>query len=103
MGWVYLYFELFINGFGQFGPNTNVPWEAKGQLLALTLSTFVAQEYFTHTLLLIHKHKIIYPLFVALLGLASLGVAQTTIFPDIRRARKDLSIAQRPSRYSLGL
>ncbi|KAJ7675903.1 hypothetical protein DFH06DRAFT_1170852 [Mycena polygramma] len=74
-------YELFINGFGQFGPNANVPWEAKGQLLALTLSTFVAQEYFAHTLFLIHKRKIIYPMFVALLGVASLaaGIAQTTI------------------------
>ncbi|KAJ7715660.1 hypothetical protein DFH07DRAFT_1068481 [Mycena maculata] len=74
-------YEFFINGFGQFGPNTKIPWEAKAQLLALTLSTFVAQEYFAHTLFLIGNRRIIYPLFVALLGVASLGagIAQATI------------------------
>ncbi|KAJ7268385.1 hypothetical protein C8J57DRAFT_1325030 [Mycena rebaudengoi] len=74
-------YKLFIDGYGQFGPLAIFPWEAKAQLLALTLSTFVAQEYFAHTLFLIHKRQILYPLFVALLGLASLGagIAQTTI------------------------
>ncbi|KAJ7803164.1 hypothetical protein B0H13DRAFT_2389217 [Mycena leptocephala] len=48
---------------------------------SVTLSTVVAQEYFAHTLFSIHKRKILYPLFVALLGVASLGagIAQTTI------------------------
>ncbi|KAJ7449415.1 hypothetical protein B0H11DRAFT_2289473 [Mycena galericulata] len=80
-------YELFINGFGQFGPNAIVPWGAKAQLLALTLSTFVAQEYFAHTLFLIQKRRIIYPILVALLGVASLGagIAQTTILFTVQR------------------
>ncbi|KAJ7268375.1 hypothetical protein C8J57DRAFT_1325008 [Mycena rebaudengoi] len=79
-------YKFFINGFGQFGPFAILPWEAKAQLLTLTLSTFVAQEYFAHTLFLIHKRKILYPLFVALLGVASLGagIAQTSILFTIQ-------------------
>ncbi|KAJ7265391.1 hypothetical protein B0H12DRAFT_1100575 [Mycena haematopus] len=79
-------YDFFINGFGQFGPTAILPWGAKAQLLFITLSTFVAQEYFAHTLFLIHKRKIVYPLFVALLGVASFGagIAQTTILFTVK-------------------
>ncbi|KAJ7764344.1 hypothetical protein B0H16DRAFT_1718278 [Mycena metata] len=78
-------YQFFIFGFGDFTPFTPVPWESKAQLLALTLSTFIAQEYFAHTLYLIHERKILYPLFVSLLGLASLGagIAQCSILFSI--------------------
>ncbi|KAJ7601354.1 hypothetical protein B0H17DRAFT_1223193 [Mycena rosella] len=76
-------YELFIDGFGQFGPNANVPWEAGAQLLALTLSTFVAQEYFAHTLFLVGNRRIIYPLFVALLGVASFGKCRNCSNDDV--------------------
>ncbi|KAJ7836810.1 hypothetical protein B0H13DRAFT_1912869 [Mycena leptocephala] len=85
-------YELLINGFGQFEPNTNVPWEAKAQLGAPTLSTFFAQEYFAHivhgwahyhpikrimvALFAIYKRRVIYPLFMGLLGVASLDECQ---------------------------
>ncbi|KAJ6467739.1 hypothetical protein C8R45DRAFT_1105854 [Mycena sanguinolenta] len=74
-------YKMFIDGFGQFGPDSILPWEAKVQLLALTLSTFVAQEYFAHMLYLIGNKRIIYPIFVALVAVASLGagIAQVTI------------------------
>jgi hypothetical protein len=79
-------YDFFINGFGEFGPFAILPWAAKAQLLFLTLSTFVAQEYFAHALFLIHKRKVIFPLFVALLGVASLGagIGQATILFKIQ-------------------
>ncbi|KAJ6467752.1 hypothetical protein C8R45DRAFT_1079143 [Mycena sanguinolenta] len=74
-------YKMFIDGFGQFGPDSIVPWEAKVQLFALTLSTFVAQVYFADMLFLIGNKRIIYPTFVALVAVASFGagIAQFAI------------------------
>lgn len=74
-------YVLFIDRFGNFTPFSIIPWEAKAQLLSLAVSTFVAQAYFAYTLYLVHKRKILYPLFVACLAVASFGtgIAQTSI------------------------
>ncbi|KAJ7320839.1 hypothetical protein DFH08DRAFT_890340 [Mycena albidolilacea] len=79
-------YDLFIDNFGVFGPLQPYPWQAVAQLLCLTLSTFVAQEYFAYGIYLLHKRTVIFPLFLAALALASLGagIAQTTILFKVK-------------------